>query len=622
MINKINKDKCHINLEKFESISRIEEEAIYFEIINQDFTLENNHENIINVGKIFNIINFNFGINFNPNFYENESYYSIVWGCPLFNNKQNLSYLIDLIINDDIKEIQNIDGQFLILIILKKINKILIISDRFNGINLFYAKIENKLICSSSYFLLAKSLKLEGNFEWSKKVIYDVIRMNRIFGNHTYDKISRFLIPASILKLQNDDLIIESYWRPDFSKRNYFSKKNLVNNYLTLLKKSIDSLISNVKNKEIILFLSGGHDSRSVLSLIKKKITCFTISYSNNSEVQIAKKCADLQKQKFIFCQLSNDHLIYHFDEAVKICGGFHSFLDAFFVGINNNLINKNQIAIHGHGLDYFFQGSYLPTEWVKLFGKPTFFKKYRKIEGTFAYDFISNVPYRVKGIEVDQYIKSDYKDFILNELQLRIEDIVSKYSNKFSTIPDIWDMLLVDTLGRHYSRPNIDSKTLLCNVRTPSFNNDLFDFFLALPHSIRVNAFLPRSLLSKSKIGKIATANWLLPASDSPFLKTFKIILRMIRRRLFRNPNIRGPIAEDRTWPDLNNYLRQSLILQNKLNNCFHDSNVRKQLNAIDWEKVDQLLCETIEGEKEGAQFLFALVSVSRFIQLIEEIN
>ena len=74
-----------------------------------------------------------------------------------------------------------------------------------------------------------------------------------------------------------------------------------------------------------------------------------------------------MQKQKFIFCQLSNDHLIYHFDEAVKICGGFHSFLDAFFIGINNNLINKNQIAIHGHGLDYFFQGSYLPTEWVKL---------------------------------------------------------------------------------------------------------------------------------------------------------------------------------------------------------------------------------------------------------------
>ena len=149
------------------------------------------------------------------------------------------------------------------------------------------------------------------------------------------------------------------------------------------------------------------------------------------------------------------------------------------------------------------------------------------------AHDFIRNVPYRVKGVEVDKYIKSDYKYPILNELKLRIEDIVSKYSTNFSTISDQWDMLLIDTLGRHYSRPNIDSKTLLCNVRTPSFN-DLFDFFLALPHSMRVNAFLPRSLLSKSRIGKIPTANWLLPASDSPLLKTLKLIFRMFKRRFF----------------------------------------------------------------------------------------
>ena len=88
---------------------------------------------------------------------------------------------------------------FLILIILKKINKILIISDRFNGINLFYAKIENKLICSSSYFLLAKSLKLHGNFIWSKKIMYDVIRMNRVFGYDTMIKFLSFYLQPAFL---------------------------------------------------------------------------------------------------------------------------------------------------------------------------------------------------------------------------------------------------------------------------------------------------------------------------------------------------------------------------------------------------------------------------------------
>ena len=44
---------------------------------------------LLMLAKNFDLINFNFGINFNPNFFENESYYSIVWGCPLFNNKKH-----------------------------------------------------------------------------------------------------------------------------------------------------------------------------------------------------------------------------------------------------------------------------------------------------------------------------------------------------------------------------------------------------------------------------------------------------------------------------------------------------------------------------------------------------
>ena len=92
MINKDYKEKYHINLEKFETTSRIEEEAIYFEILNKESSLKYNDQNIIKVSKYFSIINYNFGINFNPNFFENESYYSIVWGCPLFNNKENISF--------------------------------------------------------------------------------------------------------------------------------------------------------------------------------------------------------------------------------------------------------------------------------------------------------------------------------------------------------------------------------------------------------------------------------------------------------------------------------------------------------------------------------------------------
>ena len=611
---------CHIKLEDFSNIPKLEEEAIFFEIINDNFMKKDN-QNVIQVNDKISILNLKKGNNFNPYFEENEDYFSISWGCPLINNEIKQAELTNIIYKKDFDKLRKIDGQFIALLILKKSNKIILLSDRFNGINLFYAPLGGKLICSSSYYVLAKALKNQDKFEWSDKIIYDVIRMNRVFGPLTYDDKSNFLSPATLLEYDFKKLKANKYWIPSFKKKFYQSANKAGNLYIKKLSKSIFNLINSVKDKNIVLFLSGGHDSRSILSLVKREITCITTAYKRNSEVNIAEKCAILSKQKFLYCQLSNDHLAYYFDEAVKICAGFHSFVDAFFIGINRNIVNENQIAIHGHGLDYLFQGSYLPTKWFQLFGKPTFFKIPRLVNLPFPEDFINNVPYRVKGVNVDDYIKKEYRETIYRELVSRVDNIRKKYSSISSSEFDYWDMLLIDTLGRHYSRPNIESKNLLCHVRTPSFNNDLFDFFLSLPTSMRINALMPRILLSRSKLGKIPTGNWLFPAADSPLVKTSRLIIKFLKRRILRFSNLTGPTADDRTWPDLNIFLRQSLLLQEKIYDCFSDRNVREILKAIDWPEIEKLFEKTINGETDGAQFLFALASVSRFIQLIEEV-
>ena len=56
------------------------------------------------------------------------------------------------------------------LVVIKETNKVSIVSDRFNGINLYYAHIENKLLCSNSYFN-SKEFKILSKFEWSKNYI-------------------------------------------------------------------------------------------------------------------------------------------------------------------------------------------------------------------------------------------------------------------------------------------------------------------------------------------------------------------------------------------------------------------------------------------------------------------
>ena len=144
--------------------------------------------------------------------------------------KNNFINLIDSLIKNNYEVIKKIDGQFLMLVVSKETNKVSIVSDRFNGINLYYAHIENKLLCSNSYYLIAKNLKILGKFEWSKKIIYDVIRMNRVFGYDTYDKSSNFYLHQSILKFDFSELVLYSYWKPRFKKLQYRSKRFVVKN--------------------------------------------------------------------------------------------------------------------------------------------------------------------------------------------------------------------------------------------------------------------------------------------------------------------------------------------------------------------------------------------------------
>ena len=129
--------------------------------------------------------------------------------------------------------------------------------------------------------------------------------------------------------------------------------------------------------------------------------------------IKIAKRYADIRKQNFIFCQLSNDHLVYHFDEAIKIWEDFIVFR-CIFIGINKNIINSDNIAIHGHGLDYFFKVLICQLNGLNYL-EDQLFQRIRNISGSFSEDFIKNVPYRVKGVKLINIFKLVVSQYLMN---------------------------------------------------------------------------------------------------------------------------------------------------------------------------------------------------------------
>ena len=72
---------CHIKLDDFSNIPKLEKEAIFFEIINDNFTKKDN-QNVIQVNDKISILNLKKGNNFNPYFEENEDYFFNFMGLP------------------------------------------------------------------------------------------------------------------------------------------------------------------------------------------------------------------------------------------------------------------------------------------------------------------------------------------------------------------------------------------------------------------------------------------------------------------------------------------------------------------------------------------------------------
>tara|TARA_B100000989_G_C19515828_1_gene461575 strand:- start:873 stop:2258 length:1386 start_codon:yes stop_codon:yes gene_type:complete len=461
-------------------------------------------------------------------------------------------------------------------------------------------------------------LRKKKDFSINQHQILNFLWFNKCFGQSTYDNFTKFLIPASILKINYNNVKLVHYWEPIFKKNN-LSIKKAGEKFIQLLVQSASRLTSDKKKYGV--FLSGGHDSRLVISSFKNQIESFTVSYQKNFESKCAKDISNSLGFKNTFIKLEKNHFEKNFKDIIRICGAQYTFIDALFINLDKKYFNEIDYVFHGHGLDYLFQGMYLPAKYYKIFGSPIFFKKIQ-FEYNNVYDeFINNISFRNKDFDLRKVIKKNYLESFNKNLKSEIKSLVM--DEKFSSFTkyDIWEYLIIHSLGRHYSRANIISKLTNVKERTLIFDNDLFSFYLSLNIKQRINSDIVRYAISNinDKIGKIPTGNWGFPAKDGPLIKTMKLILRKLLRIISGNQKFKAPTAEDRTWPDRETYLQKNSFLRNEIELLFKDKEFILLLDKLDWKLLNNYKIDWMNNKKGGAKLLMSLISIYKFIKLTE---
>ena len=545
----------------------------------------------------------------------------LVVGSPISGEKLDAGHVAERVLSFGATPeiLKGLNGQFLVVCVETDGSRIVVAGDRFNGVPLYWADLGARFVAASSYIDLVRRIRSEPNFRFDGESMWTYVRFQRLLGDSTHDSLSRFLMPATRLELRPDAPVsMTRYWRPDYAKRPWRADE-AGDAFVGHLQTSLARRTSD--GRRYGLFLSGGHDSRTLAAAMRVPFTAFTVAFADNYEVACARRVAAAVGAPFRFLRLPDDHFTEQLDAAAELCGGMYSVDNALFLGLGDAVRKEADVVFHGHGLDYMFHGMYIPARWLELFGRPTFFRRLTPIDGDLVSAFVGGVPYRLKFAGVEDLVLPEARARIGDVLRHSVATVLADGQDVCQTDADRWEYLITHALGRHYSAPNIFSKATCGEQRTVTFDNDLFDFYLSLPPELRLQGQLLRHAMRRlaPAVGRIPTGNWGIRADASPAYKTAWLVARKLLRHATGNRKLRAPVPEDRTWPDRDTYLTTHPNWQAKIRAAVADERLAAAMPFLDWAQIRRRTPDWMSRPSGGAAVLVSLLGLQRFLELSE---
>jgi len=606
LLQKSDNSKNIIEIDKNEN--NIEVDSLDIQILNNHKIFYNFNKNskYLKVFKFKNIINF-------------------IIGMPLINNIVSFDKINEILNKNELidREIYQLNGEFLLISMNLKNLSLRIINDRFASYPIYYSRIRNNFFCNLNYIEIVKNIKKIDKININKSSIYEFLWFRKVHGSNTYHKEISFLNSASILEISTKDFNHKKYWYPNFQKNKFSLNKNslrlneLVQNSIKLKTQDFD------KNK-IGLFLSGGMDTRFLLSSLVNlniKPTCYTVGYSELGEYKTASTITNISNLKHYFLQLPINEYDIFWKKKLYLSSAFHVPYHNIFMGFNHHVSKQSDIILHGHGLDFLFQGMYLPLEHLNILGIKTYYNYFHNLNKKInLIDFyMDNIGYRNWRVNLQSL--SNKKNTIKNTIK---ENLLPIYENSLKLTDnnyDIWEYFMIENISRHYSQTDV------LGISTNSFSskvtneNNLFDFYLSLDKNQRKDGSIEKKSLTIANplLAKMKSANTNFKVTASPTELNIYFAYIKLMRTITRNQEFRHPNPDDRTWPDHDLEIIRRKNLNFAINNLKKSDKLFEILDLFDRKKLINFIDLCINSEFQGGgQFLMALLTIDQFLDEI----
>lgn len=498
--------------------------------------------------------------------------------------------------------VKELNGQFIIVIIDMQRNKFLIFNDRMGTKPFYYYKGGGKLLFGSEIkaILQDKSLKREVN----DGAVADFFAFGKVWGNKTLIK-GIFVIPqASIIKMEKNRFRIRKYWDMDF-KEDYTDSREY---YIEKLVESLGKAIERRFSKDCHFTLSGGLDTRLILSLAGKRhrqLRVFSIGDDSHDEIKIAKRVAEKIGALHSIITIDKDLLPESIKMGVYISDGMSTCRYFGFFSVIDKLKMGRDIIISGSGLGELF-GDY------QFIGEIHFdSNKYEEL----AQHCFGNLNMIIKNDEMPLLFSGEYFKKIKGKAYNSVKGEIIE-AKKHASLPA---NILYYTLYKNDLRRVIfcsEYTRFKLNARLPSTDIDFIDSILKIPPGLRMNRTLEYEIIKRNSPGLSS-----LPYNQTGFPVSYPLAFHKIGYKSGRNSTYKkflekimkrdkDVIIPDRIeYIDLGNEIRKNPRLLKFFETMLlgKKSLSRPYFNSS---YIKKIFIEHISGKKDNTDKLCALLT------------
>ena len=257
-----------------------------------------------------------------------------------------------------------VNGQFNVILSDRRRHALLLVNDRFASRPLYYHATPERLIWSNQVRgLLAPDVPRR----LCEAGMHQLFVFQTILDDRTLLEDVRTLPPAGVLTFQDGRARVGRYWELEYRDAAPRPIRRHAEELAETLRSAVRRSLRSAERAGLLL--SGGLDSRAILTCSPVPLAAVTIADSENTEVEIARRLAASRDLPFTFIRRDPDYYTGLVDLGATLGDGASRFDNAHFGRLREALGGSVGGLATGYGFDLLLKGTALPRHRRHLLG-------------------------------------------------------------------------------------------------------------------------------------------------------------------------------------------------------------------------------------------------------------